>query len=242
MSDHRRDPCDPVGRAGGVVRVGVDDSPSPPLCFGLPGTPEFRGFEVDLLEAIAAKLGAALRFQSGSWDTALGHLQSGQLDMLCRAVAITPERRRVVDFSDPYLETELSLVVRRGSSIQGAGDLIGVGVGVRRATTAEMFVRMHSPAAILRTFDDHASAHRALGDRAVDAVVDHTAIARYFAREVPGLQVPRVLEGTGLRCGMVLASGNEALRNDINRALMELRADGTYQRCQLRWFAEVDAG
>lgn len=191
--------------------------------------------------AIAGKLGATLQCQEARWDTALTQLQTDRLDMLCRAVSITPQRRRIVEFSDPYLETELSLVVRRASPINDPEDLIGVTVGVRRATTAEEFVRARAPAAILRTFDAHPEVHLALSDRAVDAVVDHTPIARHFARELAGLQVSGVLEGTGLRCGMVLASGNATLRNDINRALAELRIDGTWERCHRRWFAEGDA-
>jgi polar amino acid transport system substrate-binding protein len=193
---------------------------------------------VDLLMGIVGRLGVALRCEPAGWDTALAQLQAGRLDMLCRAVTITPERRRLVDFSDPYLETELSLVIRRGSPIQGPGDLIGLVVGVRRATTAEEFVRAHAPAAILRTFDGHAEAHRALSEREVDAVVDHTPIARHFASEAPGLRVSGALEGTGLQCGMVLASGHATLRRDINRALAELRSDGTWERHHRRWFAE----
>jgi polar amino acid transport system substrate-binding protein len=227
-----------VGPAEGILRVGVDDSPSPPLCFGPPGTPEWRGFEVDLLGAIAGKLGVSLRCESAGWDTALAQLQTGRLDLLCRAVAITPERRRLVEFSDPYLETELSLVARRGSPIQGPGDLIGVVVGVRRATTAEEFVRTHAPAAILRTFDGHAEAYRALSEREVDAVVDHTPIVRHFVSLAPTLRVSGTLEGTGLQCGMVLASSHATLRSDINRALAALRSDGTWERHHRRWFAE----
>jgi ABC-type amino acid transport substrate-binding protein len=196
---------------------------------------------VDLLEAIAGKLGLALRCESAGWSTALAQLQDGRLDMLCRAVTITPERRRVVDFSDPYLETELTLVVRRDSPIQGPGDLIGLSVGVRRATVAEEFVRKNCPAATVRTFDGHAEPYRALADRAIDAVVDHTQIAAYFARAEVGLRVSGVLEGTDLRCGMVFAPGNEPLRRAVNRALAQLHADGTWERCRRRWL-EDEAG
>jgi len=234
--------AEPAGSAGRVLSVGVDESPPPPLCFGPPGTPEFRGFEVDLLEALAGKLGLALRCESAGWSTALAHLQEGRLDMLCRAVTITPERRRLVDFSDPYLDTELTLVVRRDSPIQSPGDLIGVDVGVRRATVAEEFIRKHCPAATVRTFDGHAEPYRALADRAADAVVDHTQIATYFARAEVGLRVSGALEGTDLQCGMAFALGNEPLRRAVNRALGELRAEGTWEGFRRRWLSEGEAG
>lgn len=225
-----------------VLSVGVDQWPAPPLCFGSPGTAGFRGFEVDLLKAIAGKLALSLRCESVAWTEALDQLQHGRLDMLCRAVTITPQRSHFVDFSDPYIETELTLVVRRDSSMRGPGDLIGPGVAVRRATVAEEFVRTNSPAATVCTFDGHAELYRALADRAVDAVVDHTQMARYFARADPGLRVSGTLEGTGLRCGMVFARGNDALRHTINQALAELLTDGTREAFRRLWFLESEAG
>ena len=221
-----------------VLSVGVDELPPPPLCFGPPGTPEFRGFEVDLLEAIAGKLGLALRCESAGWSEALAQLQEGRLDMLCRAVTITPERRRLVEFSDPYLETELTLVVRLDSPIRGPGDLIGLGVGVRRATVAEEFVRRNSPAALVRTFDGHAEPFRALADRAVDAVVDHTEIATFFARTEVGRRVSEALDGTDLQCGMVFAPGNEGMRHAVNQALAELKAEGIWEGFCRRWLSD----
>ena len=161
--------------------------------------------------------------------------------MLCRAVTITPERRRLVDFSDPYLETELTLVVRRDSPIRDAEDLIGLNVGLRRATVAEEFVRKNCPAATVRTFEMHAEPYRALADRTVDAVVDHAQIATYFARAEVGLRVSGALEGTELRCGMVLAPGKDLLHGAVNRALAELRADGTLQVLRRRWLSDVEA-
>lgn len=232
----------PQRSPGGVLRVGVDESPAPPLCFGPPGTAEFRGFEPDLLEAIAGKLGLTLRCERVGWSEALAQLQNDRLDMLCRAVSITPERRRLVDFSDPYLETELTLVARRDSPIRDPGDLIGLNVGLRRATVAEEFVRKNCPAATVRTFDGHAEPYRALADREVDAVVDHTQIATYFARVEVGLRVSAALEGTELKCGMVFAMGNDALCGAVNRALGQLQADGTRESLRRRWLSEAEAG
>jgi ABC-type amino acid transport substrate-binding protein len=231
----------PPSSPRGALRVGVDESSAPPLCFGPPGTAEFRGFEPDLLGAIAGKLGLTLRCAVVGWSDALVQLQQGQLDMLCRAVTITPERRRLVDFSDPYLETELTLVVRRDSPIRDPGDLIGLSVGLRRATVAEEFVRKNCPAATVRTFEMHAEPYRALADRAVDAVVDHAQLATYFARAEVGLRVSGALEGTKLRCGMVLAPGNEPLRRSVNQALAQLQANGTLEGLRRRWFTEGEA-
>jgi len=84
---------DGVRPAEKVLTVGVDESPPPPLCFGLPDGADFRGFEVDLLRAIASKLGMTLRCRSALWSAAIAALEGGRFDMLCTAATITPQRR-----------------------------------------------------------------------------------------------------------------------------------------------------
>lgn len=222
----------------GVLTVGVDESPPPPLCFGLPGTPDFRGFEVDLLDAIASKLGVTLRCRSALWSKAFAELQSGRLEMICTAAAITAERCRVVDFSDPYFETELALVVRHDSPIRRREDLHNKAVGVRVATVAEEFVRGRCHPAVVRTFDLNVEAYQVLRDRGVDAVVDDRPIADYFARSVEGLGQASPLAGTGFKYGLVFARGNDRLRGAVNQALAELKADGTWEQFYRRWFSQ----
>lgn len=222
----------------GVLTVGVDESPPPPLCFGLPDTPDFRGFEVDLLDAIASRLGVALRCRSALWSKAFAELRGGRLDMICTAATITPERCRVVDFSDPYFETELALVVRHDSLIRRGEDLENKAVGVRVATVAEEFVRGRCRPGVVHAFDLNVDAYQALRDRRVDAIIDDRPIADYFARSVEGLREASPLAGTALKYGLVFARGNDRLRGAVNRALAELRADGSWNRFYLRWFSQ----
>ncbi|MGH2598611.1 MAG: ABC transporter substrate-binding protein [Candidatus Rokuibacteriota bacterium] len=225
--------------AAGVLTVGVDESPPPPLCFGLPGTPAFRGFEVDLLEALASRLGVELRCRSALWSVALEELRGGRMDMICTAATITAERGRVVDFSDPYFETELALIVRRGETVRWPEGMAGKTVGVRVATTAEQFLRGQGLLVTVRTFDFNVDAYRALRDAEVDAVVDDHPIGSYFARSQDGLALGPRLAGTTFRYGLVFAKGNDGLRNRVNRALAEVRADGTLERIHQRWFSDT---
>ncbi len=207
------------------------------MCFGHPGTPEFRGFEVDLLAALASRLGSEFHYDSVGWDAALQRLQDGSLNMLCRGVTITHERQRVVSFSQPYFQTTLALVIAGNSHIHDASDLIGLKVGVRRATTAEEFLRLRCPAAAPVTFDGHAEAYRALTEGAVSAVVDHHPIATHFARSAATLRVTTELDGRILRYGMVFSRANERLRQAVNAVLSGLEVDGTVEQCRRRWLS-----
>jgi ABC-type amino acid transport substrate-binding protein len=226
--------------ARAVLVVGVDESPPPPLCFGLPGTPDFRGFEVDLLDALAVWLDVQLDCRSELWSVAMTALQRGALDMVCTAATITPRRRQVVDFSDPYFEADLALVARRSHPARWDDPMAGKTIGVRVATTAEDFVRAQRLPAAVRTFDFNVDAYQALRDGQVDAVVDDEPIGAYFARSLDGLQLVGALPGTRFEYGLVFAKGNDRLRGDVNQALAALKAEGTRARLYQRWF--VDEG
>ena len=219
------------------LRVGVDHAPPAPLCFGLPNTSDFRGFEVDLLDGLAARLEARLCFTSALWSQILAELRAGRIDLICTAATITEERRRTVDFSDPYLETALMLVTRIDETPGVQTRLNRARIGVRAATVAEGYVRNHYPAASVLTFDLNVRQYEALRDRMVDVVVDDEAIAGYFAGAVAGLCMGPRLPGTDCQYGIVVARGNEGLRKALNEALAAMRQDGGLEQLRQRWLA-----
>src|SRR5262245_26247001 len=108
-----------------IVVVGLDASPPRPLHTGHPG----EGFEVDLLKAVAERLGFEIRYESCLWSELVQRLMDRKLNMICSAATITDERRQIVDFSEPYLEFKLALVVHRDNrDIRGVADLMAKSV------------------------------------------------------------------------------------------------------------------
>jgi polar amino acid transport system substrate-binding protein len=225
----------------GVLTIGVDESPPPPLNFGLPGSPDFVGFEVDLTRAIAQRLGLGVTCVSELWSRILEDLRRDRLDLICTAATVTPDRSKVVDFGDPYLDTELVIVVKSDGRLPTSADLAGADVGARIATVAEECARARLGRARIRTFDFNTDAYAALETGEVDAGIDDRPIATHFARSRPGLEIARVIEGTGSHYALMFAKGNDGLREAMNRALAELRADGTYERIHGTWFGEEPA-
>ena len=78
--------------------VGIDDSPPPPMELGEPGSAEFSGFEVDILETVAERLGLTLRYRRAVWSQILDELDRGLIDVVCTAATYTPERARQFDY------------------------------------------------------------------------------------------------------------------------------------------------
>ncbi len=215
------------------VTVGLDASPPPPLHTGHPG----EGFEVDLLRAIAERAHLRIRYESALWEQLVQRLGHGQLDMICTAATITEERKKIADFSDPYLDYELAIVVRRNDgSVAAVSDLAGKAVGVRVATTAEAFARRHCVASRLYAYHFNTEAYSALCEGTLHALLDDFPIAKGFAALQPDVRVATTIAGTKAQYGIMFRRGRNELKNTVNGALRSLRRDGTYDRLHQKWF------
>jgi ABC-type amino acid transport substrate-binding protein len=202
--------------------------------FGLPGSPEFRGFEVDLLNAVGQRLGLEVRFKSALWDQLLIELATGRIDLICSAATVTEDRAREFDFSDPYLDMELVLV-RRGSDKTNT-DLRSATIGVRRATVAESYQRTHWPENPVRLFDFNTDAYQALQTGEIDLVIDDSPIGMHFAAALAGIEVFRSFPDTAAQYALLLRKGNTTLLREVNAALRQIRSDGTWDLLSRRWF------
>ena len=216
-----------------VITVGLDASPPLPLHTGHPG----EGFEVDLLKAIAERAGFKIRYRSALWNELVQHLVDRQLDMICTAATITEDRKRIVDFSEPYLEYELAIVVRCDcEDIGDVTDLAGKSVGVRVATTAEEFARQHLTRSLLKSYHFNAEAYSALTDSTLHAVLDDAPIAKGFEALLREVRVASTVDGTKSQYGIMFARGNDELRMIVNQALGALREDGTCDTLYRKYF------
>jgi ABC-type amino acid transport substrate-binding protein len=220
---------------GGRLVVGVDEAPPAPMNFGLPGSPDFRGFEVDLTNVIANRLSMGVEYRSALWRVLLAQLSEGSVDIVCGAATITPGRRDIVDFSDPYLDTQLALVTRPDRAIEQSTQIADRMTGVRISTVAEDFARAHARADRIRTFDLNTTTYTALSVGEVDLVIDDLPIAAHFAKTMR-LGRPKPLPGTEAQYGYVFAKGNDRLRQRVNDSLRSLREDGTWRALRDRWW------
>jgi len=227
LSNHLENP--------GTILFGVDEAPPAPLNFGLPGSQDFRGFEVDLMYAVARRLGLAPQFSSAPWSGILEDLIAHRLDVICGAATITPERARVVAFSRPYLEVTLVLVVRAGEPLTDLRQLMGRRVGVRAATEAERYLRAQVPSAQVHEFHLNTEQYAALSSGTVDAVIDDAPIAGHFARITPGVTVVTSLPGTQAHYAFAVAPDRARLRGALDETLVKLETDGALARLRREW-------
>src|SRR5207253_6398173 len=139
------------------------------------------GFEVDLADSLAARLGRKARFVQNQWDGLVPGLERGEYNVVINGLEITPERAERIHFSNPYFYSTLTITRRVDDSrVQHAEDMRGLTVGVLKVTYAERFVQGLGNVT-LRSYDGQVQPYIDLALGRLDAVVMDTPIALYYA-------------------------------------------------------------
>ena len=188
---------------------------------------EIEGIDVDTAKAIAEKLGLELQIDDMEFDAALLSVQQGKADIVMAGVTVTDERKAVMDFSDSYATGIQSIIVPNDSEIASPDDLAGKKIGTQRGTTGYIYCSDDFGEAAVVAYDSGLTAVQALNNGQVDAVVIDNAPATEYVAANPGLKVlDTSYAEEDYAIGMAKGS---ALEDAVNKALEELKADGTLQ-------------
>lgn len=188
---------------------------------------EIEGIDVDTAKAIAEKLGLELQIDDMDFDAALLSVQQGKADIVMAGVTVTDERKAVMDFSDSYATGIQSIIVPNDSDIASPDDLAGKKIGTQRGTTGYIYCSDDFGEDSVVAYDNGLTAVQALNNGQVDAVVIDDAPAKEYVAANPGLKVlDTSYAEEDYAIGMAKGS---ALEDAVNKALEELKADGTLQ-------------
>ena len=189
---------------------------------------EFEGIDIETAQAIADKLGLELQIDDMDFDAALLAVQQGKADMVMAGVTVTDERQNVMDFTDSYATGIQSIIVKEDSDIASVDDLAGKKIGTQRGTTGYLYCSDDFGDENVVAYDNGLTAVQMLNNGQVDCVVIDNAPAKEFIAANPGLKLldtAYVEEDYAIGVG----KGNTELKDAINTALEELKADGTLQ-------------
>lgn len=204
---------------------------------------KLEGFDIDMARAITKKVlgkkGQAELFQVSA-KTKIPVLKNGNIDATISSVTITPERRKIVTFSKPYFYAGQSLLVKKGSKVKSIKNLNTKNsvVAAVKGTTAVENIHKFAPKAHVLEYDDYGQAFTALKAGQADAMSTDNGILAGIAADNPGYQV---VGGTFTHepYGIAVNKGETKLIKKINRALDELKKDGTYSRLMNKWFGDI---
>jgi polar amino acid transport system substrate-binding protein len=219
--------------SGGEALTVGSDIPYPPFEQGKPGN--YTGFDIELMEAIAGKIGRTAEFQDTSFETIFRDVGQGKFEAVISAATITPEREKAVAFSDPYYLSEQAILVKEGSEIEGLADLEGKIVGAQQGTTGLELGKEKANASELRPYPEGPDAVNALKSGTVEAVIIDAPVAQNAVEKSGGVEIAEKVP-TEEKYGIAVALDNTELLEEINQGLSEVIEDGTYTTIYEKWF------
>ncbi len=198
---------------------------------------KYTGFDIDLWEAIAKEAGLKYRLQPMDFNGIIPGLQTRNIDAALAGITIRDDRKQVIDFSDPYYESGLAILVGNDNDkIKTANDLAGKMVAVKIGTATVDYLRKEVPKAELKLFPNIDNAFLELATGRVDAVVHDTPNVQYYAN-TGGKGKVKVVGAlkSGDFYGIGFPKGSD-LVPVVNKALKALQANGQYDALYAKWF------
>ncbi|WP_324019694.1 glutamine ABC transporter substrate-binding protein GlnH [Pantoea sp. JZ29] len=217
--------------------VGVDTAFVP---FEFKQGDKYVGFDIDLWNAIAKKMNVSYELRPMDFGGLIPGLQSRNLDVAMAGITITEPRKQVVDFSDGYYNADLLIAVKsNNTSITKFSDLMGKKVGLKQGTAAATFMKGKYKADYVE-FPNIDNAYLDLQAGNLDAVVHDSPNVLYYVKTAGDGKIKAVGENDSIlpqQYGFAMQK-NSPLTPKVNAALKALRADGTYNKIYVKWFAK----
>ncbi|GGS22639.1 basic amino acid ABC transporter substrate-binding protein [Streptomyces humidus] len=235
--------------AGGVelVKAGqlttCTHLPYPPFQSEIDG--KVQGFDVSLIDLVAKNLGVKQvitdtpfeNFKTGAF------LNSGQCDLAAAGMTITDERKKNVDFSDPYFDATQAVLVDKGAGVTSLADVKAekVKLGAQAQTTGEDYAKKQGLDPV--SFESSDAVLNGLRTGQVKAVVIDYPVVQGWLKDKANADAFKVVDNlnTGEQYGFTVKKGNAKLVAAIDKALADAKADGTYKKLYEQWIGPYDA-
>lgn len=227
-------------KAKGFFILGLDDS-FPPMGFrGENG--EIQGFDIDLANEVAARMGVKVQLQPIDWTAKEMEIENKNIDVIWNGFTISPDNQKKILYSQPYLANKQVIVVLAGSTINTKADLAGKKVGVQLESSGQAAVEkdtasLDSFREFLK-FDTYTTALLDLKNGTIDAVVGDEIFIKYMMTKDPGtFKVAADNFGDELY-GVGFRKADVTFANEINKQFNDMIANGKAAEISTKWFGE----
>lgn len=231
------------GRVDDRTIIGIDPNYAPLEFTDVSG--KIIGFDIDLINAAFAKMGEEYALRSMPWDKKDELLNSGQIDIIWSGLNISDERKKIYEFSVPYVKSGQLIYVAAGSDMttkyQMANKRIGIPKGSFTRPMLEEFSRNNIEGEFqsITEFSSLPEALVGILTGKIDVVVGDSMVGRYYTSNSPGkFRVLAEPFSTGEGMAVAAKKGNREAINKINKVLNSLEADGTLSKINEDWFGK----
>lgn len=237
----------------GLIPSGLANAQSPVLRVGTEAgfmpfeyvddkTNELSGFDMDLIRAIGQELGMTVQISNINWDGLIPGLLSNHFDVLIAGITITEERAQSVNFSTPYFESVLTIMVRQeNNTIQTLDDLAGKTAAVQISTTGDFVAEELEGIKGINRYNTVPEAMQAVINRNADAALIDLPVAQAYLAHNPAtpLKAMGAVSDSDF-FGIAVRKQNTELLEKINGALESLKTNGIYDELYNKWFGATN--
>ena len=227
----------------GTLTIGSDTT-YPPQEYIDTATGHAAGFDVDLINAIAARMGLKPLVVTAKFDSIIESLSAKRFDVVISAITSTPDRQKKADFV-PYFNAGESLLVQSGNpkNIKSVSDLCGMEVGVQNGTVEQTDLQTASdackkankPQISVTVLQDQTAVIQLLATNRVVATYQDSPVTDYYLKQKPGrFEVGGSVVNAAVE-GIAVRKGDTAMFNAVKAALDAVKADGTYHSLIVKW-------
>lgn len=221
-------------KSEGKIRIGTEGTYAPYTFHDNSG--KLTGFDVEIAEEVAKRLGVKAEFVETKWDGMFAGLDANRFDMIVNEVGVKPDRQEKYDFSDTYIVSKAVLIVNSDNeSIKKFSDLKGKKSA--QSLTSNLAKIAEANGAVLEPVEGFNQGIDLLTSKRVDAVVNDSLSFLDLKKQKPDLAIKVVDEQKDAQPNAIMfRKGNKELVDAVNKALADMKSDGTYLKISEKWF------
>ncbi|MBM7600692.1 glutamine transport system substrate-binding protein [Virgibacillus halotolerans] len=201
---------------------------------------DYVGFDIDLINALADEVGFKIDLETTNFDGIIPGLQTGSFDIALAGIGITEERKKSIDYSDPYYESGLRIGVSiDNEDIDGMEDLEDKTVATRLGSTSSAYIKDNIDGAEPNEYEQLDQAYLAVENGSADAILYDAPNVAYYIQtkgEDSMKMVGDLYEAEDY--GIAFAKDQDDLVEAVNEALATLKDNGKYDEIYEKWFGE----
>ncbi len=229
-----------VSSAWGRMVVVAQDATWPPMEF-LNENKEIVGFAPEFMKAVAKEAGFELELKNVAWDGIFAGLDAGQYDAVCSSVTITEERKKAMDFTQPYYKVRQALVVPKTVDVKGLEEMKGKTLGAQIGTTGYFTIKK-AKGLTAKSYDEIGLAMEDLFNGRLDGVVCDDPVAAQYALQkaeyAAKLKIASILETGDEYYGIAVKKGNKELVDLLNKGIKAVQEKGIDKTIRAKWLSQ----
>lgn len=200
------------------------------------------GFDVDIVDLVAKELGRKQEVVDTPFEGVQNgeDFNTGKCDLGAAGMTITDERKKAIDFSDPYFDASQALLVKKGAGISDLSQLSGKEIGVQQDTTGEVYANDNKDkyGYTVRQFEDLPLLETAVRTGQISAAINDNGVLYDYVKAFPETEVTTEFD-TGEQYGIGVKKGNKELLEVINKVLKETKESKKYDELYQKWFGKA---